>query len=166
MSQDYVLLVSTPRAEFLQPGEAGAAPIGSVGFMDVSKPEVKAALNLFQVVNQPPHSGNNGEVEIKRADTTDGGNGSGGEGFNSGPLLARGAFHGKSFWNFRACPDNTFNDEERFPPRLRFEACVYFDHLRAATEFLSYTANSELSNKEKLSAVFEFVMLVAITKHN
>lgn len=167
MSNDYVLLVSTPRVEMLKKGEDGFPPVGDFGEMDINIPAVAAALSLFDDLSAPaPANSNNGTVKLEAAGSTEGGNGSGGDGFSGGPLLARQSFHGKSYWNFRVCPQNNQDDDVRFPPILRFEACIYFSHLKAAREFLAATDVHGQSNKQKLDAVFKFALLVAITSHN
>lgn len=158
----YVLLVTMPRPAMLKQGPGGIPSLVPYGELDTTKQEVQAALGLFQAKTEPVQGGTNGDVTIYEAGDSEGGNGGGGDGFK-GPLKARWGFHRKSFWNFRVCTSATVDDDIRFPPNLRFEACLHFDNLLRATTFLDGTVGG-LSRQTILGRVFQVVQLVAVSE--
>ncbi len=161
MSNDYVLLVTTPLIAKLKPGPGGIPPVGSYGELNTLDEDVKAALRLFADKNVSNDVAN-GILQDYEPGDAEGGNGSGGDGAAGGPLKIRWAFQRKTLWNFRVCKSKTELDDVRFPPILRFEACLYFNNLADAAQFLS-KASGGVSNKTKLERVFQHVLLVAVT---
>ena len=162
MSNDYVLLVTMPKPEMLKQGPGGIPPLVSYGELNTALPAVVAALGLFKPKSAPGASGSDGDVLMYEPGESEGGNGGGGDGFK-GPMKARWGFHRKSFWNFRVCPSTTIEDDARFPPNLRFEACLHFGNLLEATKFLDGQVGG-LPRQTILSQVFQVVQLVAVSE--
>jgi hypothetical protein len=174
MTTEYVLLVTGPREEKLIPvaeltGEEGAASNDGkyVAVLNTHDPAVEAAMSLFMPAKMKADGGNEGYMYFCSPTQVDGGNGGGGGDGSSRPkeLRVRKSFHEKSYWNFRVCPPGTVADEQKFPPLLRFEACLYFNNFVSASNFLNeFPKGSPRSRLQILGAVFQFVQLVAVTK--
>ena len=163
MSNDYVLLISTPRPTKLMKGPGGLPPIGTSGPLDESDGDVKKVLAFFKPKIAPGPGGNDGYLQTFDAAAVDGGNGAGGDGGNGAPLKVKFGYQRLSYWNFRACPPIQDGMEKRFPPVMRYEACVSFAHLEAAREFLNGLIEPGVTRKLLLERVFVYVQLVAVT---
>lgn len=163
MAQDYVLLVTSPNTSKLKKDDEGNPPVVDYGELDEADPAVKAALALFKKLDKPTNGGNNGYLQEFAPGDSEGGNGGGGDGSTGAKLLKiRWAHHRKTYWNFRVCQSTTDGDTSKFPPMLRFEACLHFANHTKALEFLN-ESNGGLTNQQKLAAVFDRVMLVAVS---
>lgn len=174
MSTAYVLLVTGANRDKLIPHDAlsddekvAKAHGGFVARLKVGDPEVDAAMALFKPADLASHGGNDGHMYFCTPTQVDGGNGGGGGDGSSAAkeLRVRQGFHKRSYWNFRACPPNNEPDTARFPPLLRFEACLHFRNFDRAYDFLNTRpAGSNRTRQQILGAVFDFVQLVAVTE--